>query len=90
METELSFSTLLVTFMIDVAILAGVPLAIATLSGLIVSFFQAITQIQDQTLAQTVKIASVILVLLIFGVRLAAPLMNSTTMIFEEFAKIAQ
>ncbi|MEM6339686.1 MAG: flagellar biosynthetic protein FliQ [Pseudomonadota bacterium] len=86
---ETAFSSLLVTFMIDVAILAGVPLAIATLSGFVISFFQAVTQIQDQTLSQTVKITAVVLVLLIFGVRLSGPLMTSTTQVFEEFHVLA-
>ncbi|NJM81717.1 MAG: flagellar biosynthesis protein FliQ [Tabrizicola sp.] len=87
---ETSFSSLLVSFMVDVAILAGVPLAIATLSGFLTAFFQAVTQIQDQTLAQTIKIAAVVIVLLVFGARLTAPLMNSTVDIFENFAVIAQ
>ncbi len=90
MEFDPSFSSLLVSFMVDVAILAGVPLAIATLSGFLVSFFQAVTQIQDQTLSQTIKITAVVLVLLVFGTRLSGPLMNSTVEIFEDFAVLAR
>ncbi len=86
---ETSFSTLLVRFMIDIAILAGAPLAVATISGLITSFFQAVTQIQDQTLSQTVKITAVVLVLLVFGARLSGPLMTSTMHVFEEFHILA-
>lgn len=90
MDLDPSFGSLLVSFMVDVAILAGVPLAIATLSGFLVSFFQAVTQIQDQTLSQTIKIAAVIFVLLAFGTTLSAPLMNSTVEIFEDFAVLAR
>ncbi|WP_299507320.1 flagellar biosynthetic protein FliQ [uncultured Roseobacter sp.] len=87
---ESSFSSLLVSFMVDVAILAGVPLLIATVSGFIVSFFQAVTQIQDQTLSQTIKISAVVIVLLIFGTRLTGPLMISTIDIFENFHVLAR
>jgi type III secretory pathway component EscS len=90
MDIETSFSSLLVSFMVDIAILAGIPLAIATLSGFLVSFFQAVTQIQDQTLSQTVKITAVIVVLLMFGTRLTGPLMNSTIDVFENFAVLAR
>ncbi|WP_299554612.1 flagellar biosynthetic protein FliQ [uncultured Tateyamaria sp.] len=87
---ESSFSSLLVSFMVDVAILAGVPLLIATVSGFIVAFFQAVTQIQDQTLSQTIKISAVVIVLLIFGARLTGPLMISTVDIFENFHVLAR
>jgi len=87
---DMEFSTLLITFMVDTAILAGVPLAIATGSGLAVSFFQAITQIQDQTLAQTVKISAVVITLLALGPRLVSPLMNSTLDVFNNFHLIVQ
>ena len=90
METSTSFATILVGFMTDVAILAGVPLAVATLVGLIVSFFQAITQIQDQTLGQTVKIVAISVVLLAFGTTLAGPLLVSTQMVFENFDEIVR
>ncbi len=87
---ETSFSSLLVSFMVDIAILAGVPLLIATISGFLISFFQAVTQIQDQTLSQTVKITAVIVVLLVFGVQLTGPLMTSTLDVFENFDVLAQ
>lgn len=87
---ETTFSSLLVMFMFNVTILAGVPLAVATLSGFLISFIQAVTQIQDQTLGQTIKITSVVLVLLIYGVTLSGPLMTSTIQIFEEFPELAR
>jgi len=87
---ESSFSSILVTFMVNITILAGIPLAVATLSGFLVSFIQAVTQIQDQTLGQTVKIASVVLVLLVYGTTLSGPLMTSTIQVFEEFSELAR
>ena len=85
-----SFSSILISFMIDIAFLAGVPLVVATISGFVISFFQAVTQIQDQTLSQSIKISAVVIVLLMFGARLSAPLMNSTKEIFDEFHVLAQ
>ena len=82
------FESLLVEFMMSVAILAGNPLAIATFLGFVVALLQAFTQIQDQTLSQTLKIAAIETVLLAFGSSLSAPLMISTTKIFAEFGTI--
>ncbi|MEM6478017.1 MAG: flagellar biosynthetic protein FliQ [Pseudomonadota bacterium] len=75
----------LVQFMAAVAVLAGIPLAVATCVGLIVSFFQAVTQIQDQTLAQTAKIVAIAFTFIILGGALIAPLLEGTTHLFETF-----
>lgn len=90
MEAGTSFGSILVTFMMDVAVLAGVPLAIATGSGFLISFLQAITQVQDQSLSQTVKIVAVVVILLAFGQRLTAPLLNSTVLVFDQFHLMVQ
>ena len=79
------FVNSLVTFMIAVAVLAGVPLAVATVVGLIISFLQAITQIQDQTLASTVKIAAIAATFLAVGGALVSPLMEATILLFDTF-----
>ncbi|GGG84109.1 flagellar biosynthetic protein FliQ [Salipiger pallidus] len=84
--SDTSFVGYLFSFMLDAAILAGVPLAVATLVGLIVSIFQAVTQIQDQSLSQTVKIAAIGAVLLAFGGVLVAPLMTDTQVLFDSFS----
>jgi len=82
---EIPFAGYLISFMMNVVILAGIPLAIATACGLVVSLLQAITQIQDQTLSQTVKITAITLILLAFGGTLVAPLLQSTNQVFDEF-----
>lgn len=82
---DIPFSSYLVAFMVDVIILAGIPLGVATVCGLLVSVFQAVTQIQDQTLAQTVKIIAIVVVLLGFGDVLVAPLLQSSITLFDEF-----
>lgn len=85
MVIETTFSSYIVAFMMNVVILAGVPLAIATFCGLIISFFQAVTQIQDQTLSLTVKITAITVTLLAFGAILSRPLMSLTQEVFDNF-----
>lgn len=75
----------LVGFMTDAAFLAGVPLAVATVVGVTVSFFQAITQIQDQTFSQTVKIGAIGAMLLVFGLTLVTPLAIRSEQLYSEF-----
>ena len=85
MDVDTSFGTYLVAFMLDISLLAGVPLAVATIVGLLISFFQAVTQIQDQTLSQTLKIAAIVVVLLAMGTSRVGPLMSSTREVFADF-----
>ena len=79
------FIQYLLAFLWAVAILAGVPLAVATVIGLVISFFQAVTQIQDQTLSQTVKIAAIALTFLAMGGTLMAPLVEASVSVFDTF-----
>lgn len=72
-------------FMGAVALLAGVPLAVATLVGIIVSFLQAITQIQDQTLGQTAKIVAIAATFMVLGGMLFSPLMEASIQLFDTF-----
>lgn len=74
----------MVGFMTDAAILAGIPLVIATIAGLTVSIFQAMTQVQDQNLSQTVKILAMVLVFLATGTMLAKPLVQRTESVFSQ------
>ena len=48
-------------------LLAAPPLGIGILVGLIISIFQAVTQIQEQTLTFVPKIFAIFIALLIFG-----------------------
>lgn len=48
-------------------ILSGVPLLVSMVVGLLVSIFQAATQIQEQTLTLICKLTSVSIVLFFFG-----------------------
>lgn len=72
-------------FFLAVALLAGIPLLVATALGLIVALLQALTQIQDQTLPQLVKVVAVGACILIGGRVLTAPLMASSAQVFDTF-----
>lgn len=63
------------------------PLLIATIVAFIVGLFQAVTQIQEQTLPQTIKIFVICLVLIFFGGALSAPLYSVSDEIFSTFHK---
>lgn len=66
-------------------IIAFPPLLAALAAGLAVGILQAVTQIQDQSLPQTVKLLVVVGVLTLFGTVLSAPLLEQTKRIFTEF-----
>lgn len=90
MIPETSYPSHLIEFMLNAAILAGIPLAVATLTGVIISFFQAITQIQDQTLSQTIKIVAIAIILLSMSSFLTGPLISSTITLYDNFHMIVQ
>ncbi len=66
-------------------VFAGPILLIAAAAGLILGIFQAITQIQDQTLGQTVKIILISILLIAFGGRLSQNLVAHTEELFSTF-----
>lgn len=61
-------------------------LLIGLVVGLIVSIFQATTQIQEQTLAFVPKIIAVLLALLLFGPWILSTLVDFTYGIFNNLA----
>jgi type III secretory pathway component EscS len=62
---------------------SGPILGVAALSGLIIAILQGVTQIQDQTLPQVVKIVAVMLTILLFGTMLFSPLQRTARLFFE-------
>lgn len=61
------------------------PLLLATIIAFIVGLFQAVTQIQEQTLPQTIKIMVIGFMLIVFGSTLTAPLYTASDEIFSRF-----
>jgi flagellar biosynthetic protein FliQ len=63
----------------------GAPvLIVALLVGLVVSVFQAVTQIQEQTLVFIPKIIAIVAVLAITGPWMMSTMMDYTTDLFRE------
>jgi type III secretion protein S len=60
-------------------------LVIATLVAFLVGLLQAITQIQEQTLPQTIKILVIGFMLIAFGSVLTAPLYSASDELFSRF-----
>lgn len=73
------------TAFVAAMVLAGPPLLIATVAGLFIGVLQAATQIQDQTLTQTVKIFTIGAVLLIGGLALSSRLYQYALHVFSAF-----
>jgi len=69
-------------------LLALPPLGIGLLVGLVISIFQAVTQIQEQTLTFVPKIIAVLLSLLIFGPWMLRLLMSFATYIFTNLSRV--
>lgn len=71
-----------------VVFLLSLPtVAIASFIGIVVSLFQALTQIQDQTLQFFLKLVGVTFTILITASWMGLTLINYTNDIFNTFAK---
>ena len=71
------------------AIMVSAPiLVVATVVGLIISIFQATTQIQEQTLTFVPKLVAVALIGLVMGSWMLHIMIDFTTRIFELIANM--
>ncbi len=76
---------------VETVLLAAGPMLIAALLvGLIISVFQAATQINEQTMTFIPKIVAVFITLLIFGPWIINLLINFTTGIISGIAVVGQ
>lgn len=66
------------------------PLILSTVVAFLIGLLQAITQIQEQTLPQTVKILVIGFLLIAFGGVLSAPLYAASDEIFSRFHEYAK
>ena len=71
-----------------VLIVSGPPVVLSLMVGLIVALFQAITQIQEQSLTFVPKVIVVFGVLAILGPWLGSALAEFARMCFEGFATV--
>ena len=75
---------LILTNAVTTVILSAAPmLIVAMVIGLLVSIFQATTQINEQTLAFVPKIVGVMLALLLFGSFIFSTVAGFTTRLFQ-------
>lgn len=70
-------------------LISGPLLALALLVGLIVSVFQATTQIQEQTLAFIPKIVAVLVGLVVFGPWMLSTILSFATELFSNLNRFA-
>lgn len=68
----------------------SIPLGLALIAGLIVGILQATTQIQDQTLPQSIKIFVVFGVFAAFGATLFVPLVMFAEQLLEQFPYVVR
>ena len=69
---------------LEMAVLLAAPMLLAgLLAGLVVSVFQAMTQINEITLSFIPKIAASLLALALFGPWMLARLVSYTTVLFQ-------
>jgi len=68
--------------------LAGPPLAISAALGLFIGLLQAVTQIQDQSFPQVIKIVVISGVLFGLGARLAGALYTQTVYLLTAFPRL--
>ncbi len=87
--SEIVFITYLYDVLYGTAIIAVPPLLVSTLVAFLIGLFQAVTQIQEQTLPQTVKMFVIAFILIAFGSMLIAPLYTVSDRIFTDFYKLS-
>ena len=70
--------------------LAGPVLALALVAGILVSVFQAVTQVQEMTLTFIPKIIAAALGLLLFGPWMLQSLVSFTARLFNDLPYLAR
>ncbi|HET7370623.1 MAG TPA: flagellar biosynthesis protein FliQ [Gammaproteobacteria bacterium] len=79
----------LVSEMLKAAALVAAPvLAVTLLVGLVISIFQAVTQIQESTLTFVPKLGAVVLTIIVFGAWMLAVLTEFATRMFIDAARL--
>ena len=74
---------------IETALMVAAPmLLVALLVGLVISIFQAATQINEQTMTFIPKIAAVLIALLLFSPWLIKVMLAFTSGVFGEIARV--
>ena len=70
--------------------LSAPVLLVAASVGLLVGLLQAVTQIQDQSLPQVLKLIAVLVTVALLGPSLAGPLVHQTQAILDQFPLVVR
>ncbi len=76
--------------LMTVLILSAPVLLVAVTVGLVIGLLQAVTQIQDQTLPQTVKLLTVLVVIILFGGMMGSYLAQQALTIMTDFPRMTR
>lgn len=68
-----------------VLIISLPPIVVASVVGLVISFIQAVTQLQEQTLSYGIKLVAVTLTLIVLGPWMYGQIYMYTLQIFDLF-----
>jgi len=79
------FLSLMKQALMTVLFLSAPALGVAILVGMSVGLLQALTQIQDQTLPQVVKLVAVLLVIVFAGPLLAGQVVELGSLVLDNF-----
>jgi flagellar biosynthetic protein FliQ len=71
-----------------VIVLSGIPIMLSMMVGVVVSVFQAATQIQEQTLTFVPKLIVVLGTIMVAGYWMIAQLVNFTAALFQLIPKL--
>ena len=88
--SEIMIMTIVKKALVAGIMVAGPILLISLIVGLVISIFQATTQIQEQTLTFVPKLVTIILVLVLCGPWLLNKLVMLTTELFNMLSSIAK
>lgn len=87
---ELAIMTIVKKALVTGLLVAGPILIISLVVGLIISIFQAATQIQEQTLTFVPKLVAIILVLVLGGPWMLNKLVMLTSELFQSISHIVK
>ena len=88
--SELAIMTIVKKALVTGLLIAGPILSISLVVGLIISIFQATTQIQEQTLTFVPKLIAIILVLVLGGPWMLNKLVMLTNELFQSISTIVK
>ena len=72
--------------MVSIVLVISLPPLLGAIAvGLVIGILQAVTQVQDQSLPIAFKLLAVILILVVFGPLLVAPLVRQSSQVFDSF-----